>query len=100
LISPFIIVVDVIQKVLSNVNDNTIDKFFFDYADNDYKENKLYPILLREIGIYSTKIILFLFLAVLYYYFPVTPLTLVLPMIITVVLVTLSRSIIKTSELK
>lgn len=100
LISPFIIVVDVIQKVLSNVNDNTIDKFFFDYADNDYKENKLYPILLREIGIHGTKVLLFLFLGVLYYYFPVTSFTLVLPMIVTIILVTLSRSIIKTSELK
>jgi hypothetical protein len=90
----------VIQKVLSNVNDNTIDKFFFDYADNDYKENKLYPILLREIGIHGTKVVLFLFLGVLYYYFPVTSFTLVLPMIVTIILVTLSRSIIKTSELK
>jgi hypothetical protein len=90
--------IDVIQKVLSNVNDNTIDKFFFDYADNDYKDNKIYPVLLREIGIHGTKIILFLCLALLYYYFPVSTFTLVLPMIVTILLVTLSRSMIKSTD--
>lgn len=98
LVSPLIMMIDVIQKVLSNVNDNTIDKFFFDYADNDYKDNKIYPVLLREIGIHGTKILLFLFLALLYYYFPVSTFTLVLPMIVTITLVTLSRSIIKSTD--
>jgi MFS family permease len=95
LISPLIIMIDVIQKVLSSVNDNTIDKSFFDYTDSEYKDSKIYPVLLREIALHGTKIILFLFLALFYYHFPVSTLTLVIPMIVTILLVTLSRNILK-----
>lgn len=100
LISPIIIFIDTIQKILSNINDNTLDELFFDYADNDDSKeySKLYVILLRDISLHGSKIWLFLILAIIHYYYPVSIFTLIVPMMITVLLVKLSWEIIKANK--
>ena len=94
LINPLIVVIDIIQKASTGVSDNTVDKYFFDHMSDD-KDDKIYALLMREIGIHSMKIIFLVVFSVMYRLFPVSIATLSLPMIISLVLVVLPRSVVK-----
>lgn len=81
---------------MTNVNDNTIDKSFFDYIQKEKytDENiRIYNIIIREMGIHGSRIIVLCLLAIIYTILPITSTTLAIPMFISIIAITLQYSL-------